>query len=296
MKLGILAVYMFDAADRPLFDTHIGQLERHTNVPYEIFCSVNRLPPDLHETVAATPRVRICDVPDTTLRGGREHAHYLEYLVQAAAASDVTHMVTLHLDSFPVRSGWAEELAGGLSEQCVFATLEGINTACLLFTPDFHRRYRPAFRVEADVMASRTFLEYQERHNPKPHSGIGYGYTAFCNGLSWTELPETLVGGDRIGRVYGDSIIHIHGVARKQPASGRLARRSASVLASIGKRALGRSARERVRTRFSAPILKLIDRPRDPATAEFERVRDEIIDDPEGYVDRLKKARAAESR
>ena len=69
---------------------------------------------------------------------GFEHAHYLQCLVERALEDGCSHVVTLHVDSFPLQRGWAQTLAEKLnSEQPLAVISPGQYTACLLFVASF---------------------------------------------------------------------------------------------------------------------------------------------------------------
>ena len=56
----------------------MSQIDRNTRVPYTIYGSVNRLAPKLRHHLETVPRVRTFELPATELRGGLEHAYYLD--------------------------------------------------------------------------------------------------------------------------------------------------------------------------------------------------------------------------
>src|SRR5262249_31311078 len=213
MRLGIVVVYLVREADGSLLDLHLRQIEEHTRVPYGIYGAANRLLPAFRQRLEQHPRVRICECPTTELRGSAEHAYYLEHLVRLAVEDGVSHVVTLHVDSFPVRTGWAEELAAKLSGSCVFATPEHINTACLLFRRDFYLKYRPTFHLSEQERAGAGYRRYLEECAPVPHSGIGYGFRAYTEGLSWYYLREAAPC--EYGKVYDDMIFHLRGAVKR---------------------------------------------------------------------------------
>ena len=47
MRIGFAVAYVVHARDEALLDLHLRQIERHTDVPYPIYCSLNRLRPEL---------------------------------------------------------------------------------------------------------------------------------------------------------------------------------------------------------------------------------------------------------
>lgn len=299
MKLGIVVVYMFGEDNAPLFDLHAMQIERCTTVPYTIYGCLNRLDPRFRERVSRNAHIRICEIPETALRGMEEHSYYLSHLVEAAIADGATHVATMHLDSFPIRHGWAEELAGMLSDTCVFATCEDIQTACLFFERGFYLRYRPAFLLSEGDRADPRFERYLEQHHPEVHSGIGYGFTSYVNGLSWHYLRETTHGGQRVyGAVFGDMIFHLHGAVRVgekrwgeiDGSYQAIYLRSLRLLLSAGKALCPPALRESLRARFPALTKRFADRPGEYVTwRRIHGIRRELLDDPEAYLRLLRR-------
>ncbi len=297
MKLGIVVVYLFGEESTALLDLHLRQLAAHTTGPYVIHGSANRLAPPLRTHLAAQPCVRLHDLPATTLRGGEEHAYYLDHLVRLAVADGVTHVAIMHLDSFPVRAGWAEELADRLSDTCVLATLPGIHTACLLFRREFYERYHPPLRLSAAVRASPAYREFLTRCQPIEHTGIGYGFTAFTHGLSWATLRQTQGGGPHDhGTVYDDLIFHLRAAVwlgeQSPPPLGLLGspayRWLVRVVSAAGRAVLPLAARQRLRGWLAGPFRRLVDRPRAvDRGAQIRHAKSCMVADLEAYLARL---------
>ena len=216
MKLGIVVVYFVKEENGELLDLHLSQIEKHTDVPYTIYGSVKRLLPRFREKVERQPKMKICDIPETPLRGDDEQTFYLEHLVREAIEDGSSHIVTLHVDSFPIRPGWAEALAGKLSESCVFATpYYGNYTACLFFQRDFHLKYRPAFRLSEAELSSPEYRVFCKKLKHIPHCGIGYFFKAYSEGLPWYPFAESNKRKARYGyfcSVYDDLVFHLGGV------------------------------------------------------------------------------------
>jgi hypothetical protein len=216
MKLGILNNYLADARDETLLDLHLNQIERHTKVPYTIYATVNRLLPQFRPKMEHHPKVKICECPTVQLPASEDHAYYLEYLIQMAIEDGSTHIASLHMDSFPIRSDWAETLAGKLSESCVFAApYYGAYTACLFFRPDFYLKYRPRFVLSEEERLSDKYKLFCKEFEHIPHGGIGYLFKAYLEGLSWYPLAESNKGSARYGyfcSIYEDLVFHLGAV------------------------------------------------------------------------------------
>jgi hypothetical protein len=217
MKLGIAVVYLIKKENEGLLDLHLRQIERHTNVPYTIYGSVNRLLPEFRYKVERHPKVIICKCPTTPLRSDEEQVYYLEHLVREAVEDGCTHVVTLHVDSFPICSGWPKGLASKLSEFSMFtAPFYGNYTACLFFQRDFYLKYRPAFRLSEAELSSEKYKEFCKEFNHIPHAGIGYFFKAYSEGLSWHPLLESNKGNAHfvfVSSIYDDLIFHLNAAA-----------------------------------------------------------------------------------
>lgn len=123
MTLGIVVVYQVREENERLLDLHLSMIDRHTRVPYTIYGTANKLPARLREKLEAHTHVTICDFPTTDLTGSMEHSYYLDRLVKVATDAGVSHVATLHVDSFPIRSDWVEVLTETLSRPCALAAV-----------------------------------------------------------------------------------------------------------------------------------------------------------------------------
>jgi hypothetical protein len=213
MKLGIISNYLVREEDEKLLDLHFTYIERYTEVPYTIYATVNRLLPRFREKLEHRPEVKICDYPTTDLRGSEEQSYYLEYLVRRAIEDGASHIVSLHVDSFPIRSGWAQELAAKVSESSVFAVVAyGPYTACLFFQREFHLKYRPTFELSGAELSSERYKQFCKEFKHIPHIGFGYFFKAYVEGLPWYPLVETNRGNAGfiiLTSIYEDSVFHL---------------------------------------------------------------------------------------
>jgi hypothetical protein len=217
MRLGIVVVYLLKKENAGLLDLHLRQIERHTDVPYTIYGSVNRLLPEFRTKVERHRKVKICECPTTPFRSDEEQVFYLEYLVREAIEDGASHIVTLHVDSFPIHSGWAEALAQKLSESRVFAApYYGNYTACLFFQRDFYLKYQPTLRLSEAELSSGKYREFCKKFDHIPHAGVGYFFKAYSEGFSWHSLLESNKGNAHfvfISSIYDDLVFHLNAAA-----------------------------------------------------------------------------------
>jgi len=298
MRLGIAVVYMVLPGEEELVDLHLRQIERCTRVPFTVYAAANRLPADLRDRLAAKPYVQVCSIPATDLRSSLEHAYYLERLIATAIEDDVTHVVTLHVDSFPIRSGWVTDLAAKLSSRYSFAAIVRDEardpkpmTACLFFPREFYVRYQPKLLLLRAAMRSAVRQEYVRRlANPK-ESGTGYGFLAFKEGLQWFPLRRTNLREDHyyFGSIHEDLIFHLGAAASESrgfPGAREYvwmqrARQKVSVL-------LPRVIRKFLKAVIPQGLLF----PESPAHRRaYSSVREALIADPDGYLQYLRTGR-----
>lgn len=309
MKLGIAVVYLVSERDERLLRLHLAQIEKCTQVPYTIYGSANRLLPQFRPILEANPRVRICDIPKVDARDSQEHAYYLERLMEAALDDGCTHIAMLHVDSFPIRDGWAEELADRLSDTCPLAAVmtderfdRKPNTACIFFRSDFYQRHRPRFLLSEEERSTSAYAEYRRAFPHIPDSGVGFGYKLHAEGLTWHPLIRSDLARERsaFGGVFGDMIFHLGGAAwfdleyggERPPGGASRGLRASSVRRYY--QAIQRAAGlipARLRPLFR-PV-KRLERIVRKRTANrirreiFGRERQRLLDDPEAYLREL---------
>lgn len=253
MKLGILVVYLVAEEDERLLEIHLSQIEKTTSVPFRIYAAVNRLLPHFRKKIESLPYVSVGQIPTTALRGSSEHAYYLDRLVEIAVADGATCICTFHVDSFPVCTGWAEEITAEMRGDCVLAGAERDErndkkpvTEFMIFTRDFYVAHRPTFKLTENEIASSEYQKYLRSCPHRGDSGVGYGFKVWSQGLSW--FPLQRVDRDRerhsTGALYGNLIFHLGGTVRNRTAREDAASsttRGIARMLSLG-RAFGRAA------------------------------------------------------
>jgi hypothetical protein len=304
LRLGVVVVYVVEDGQERLLDLHLSRLARHTAAPYTIHGVTVRTGASCRRRLERDPQAVLHDLPPTALRGAAEHSYYLEPLVHAALDGGATHVVTLHLDSFPVRDGWVEHLIERIQPPHAFATVPGISTACLLFPRSFHVAPAPSFLLPPDVLQSGDGERYLRERAPSRHSGIGYGFKAWQNGLTWYEMPLT-AGGRSHGlaeasgaEIHGDLLFHLKGAVRLRSVTPpelpaplrRLGRARVEAALRLVRAAVPEGARKAVRRRWRPQLEPLIDGSRLRWMAEGLRSAAERLDAaPDDYIEELRR-------
>jgi hypothetical protein len=302
MKLGITVVYLVPEGNEELLDLHLSQIEKNTEVPYLIYAAANRLAAPLRDKLQRRPTVRICELPDTESRGTPEHAFYLDRLVVEAIQDGVTHVCTLHLDSFPIRTGWAMDLTASLTGNCVLAGLVSDelydrkpNTAFMLFTREFYLLHRPTFLLPAEVLDSERYREYSLLWKHQSDSGVGYGFKIFSAGLTWIPLSRTDKGpGGHSFGIFGDVVFHLGGaVSLKREGRSLTLRPPAIQLAIALDRRLGRAFRALIPRQFWVRLSWLLPRwfIQSFSVWRMKNRESELAANPDGFLQRLRTGR-----
>lgn len=302
MKLGILVVYLVDEDNEQLLEIHLSQIEKNTRLPFCIYAAANRLLPRFRERIERLPYLKICPIPDTDVRGLDEHPYYLEWLVKAAVSDGATHICTFHVDSFPVREGWAEEISARLRGDCVLAGIQRDKktdkkpaTEFMMFTREFYLAHRPTFRIPEHLRASDEYRRYTAACPHTPDSGVGYGFAIWSAQLSWFPLLRVDKGKNRFycGGLYGDLVFHLGGAVRyhagPQKTTGAQIHvvNLLGVLRSVALIIVPRRLRSRV-----LYMLGLVDWVEAHFTVPALRAtRVALLADPEGFLRRLQEHR-----
>lgn len=296
MKLGIVVVYLVNAENERLLDLHLSQIEKYTEVPYTIYGSANRSIPEIRERLQRHPKIKICECPTTDLRKAEEHAYYLEHLTKYAIEDGASHIVTMHVDSFPICPGWAQELAAKLTGSCVFATLEGINTACLFFNRNFYLKYCPKFLVSETDHASKEYWQFQKTYDVDPQSGVGFAFKAYLQGLGWYYLKESINEKDKSG-IYDNRYFHLGSIVYLEEQHYKATSINVGPkfilfterIINWSKLIIPRKIREYLRKYFRIPIDNYVDKPRiKSAKAMLQSRKEKLLADPEAYLQGLR--------
>ncbi len=315
MKLGIAVVYLVKDENEKLLDLHLHKIEKHTQVPYTIYASTNQLLPKFEEKLKQQKKIQICRCqtfdpsasPDSPFpKHAREHSFYLEQLIQQAIEDNMTHIAILHVDSFPVRSGWAEELAEKLSEPCVLASVKRVEnrdykpcTQCLFFHRDFYLKHHPTLLLSKTELSSPEYRAYQQQFKHHMDSGVGYGFKVYREGLSWYPLLRSNRGEDHytLGSIYGNLIFHLGASARDELIFVRdsyhlrrsRTKRVLTALWKLGSLWLPANVKQKFDARFKKMwrihTSRRIQKRNESAQ---ERVKKRLFRDPERYLDYLR--------
>jgi hypothetical protein len=308
IRLGIVVVYLVVEGSERLLELHLRQIEKHTHVHYTIFGCASRLSSEARKMLDAHPRVRLCDCVLTTATGSEEHAHYLDQLTRIAIDSGATHVVTLHVDSFPIHSAWVERLVSRLSVRCPFATGERIDSGCMIFTRDFYLRYHPNFLPTESERSLPEYSRYVAEWELTEHSGVGYAFRAYSAGLSGDYLRlsspglfgyQLPAGSGGLCRIYEDLVFHLCGFqAILAPAGTSVLCRSAGpalvkFTRTLAKPLIPAWSVRAFRRRFGGITKRFVDEPlaerwRQQATQALE----ELLANPEGFLDSLRGVRS----
>jgi hypothetical protein len=302
MKLGILVVYLVADDNERLLEIHLSQIEKTTRVPFCIYAAANRLLPRFRERIERLSYVKICPIPDTDIRGLDEHPYYLERLAKDAVSDGATHICTFHVDSFPVRAGWAEEISAKLVGDCVLAGIQRDKetdkkpaSEFMMFTREFYLAHHPNFRIPEHLIASDEYQRYAAACPHTPDSGVGYGFAIWLAHLSWLPLLRVDKGKNRFycGGLYGDLIFHLGGAVRYHEGPQKVtgAQIHTASLLSIVRSAALRIIPWRLRTRVLY-MLGLVDWVEAHFTVPaLQATRAALLADPEGFLRRLQEHR-----
>ncbi len=304
MKLGIVVVYLVTERNERLLDLHLSQIESNTEVPYQIYGSAARLYPKFREKLQQNPNIKICECRqyiEEHKERRYEHSFYLEQLIKLALDDGVSHVAVLHVDSFPVRPGWAKELADKLSDKCVVAGImrdkkidQKPMTACMLFGRDFYLDYQPKLLLREDELNSEEYEKYKQKYPHTADSGIGYGFKIFSKGLSWYPLYRSNKGGAEaiFGSIYGDLMFHLQSAVQIENSPSIIFRgtsdprsRPRRLVGRLARAVLPRATRERLRSHIPE---NLWASRMEMERKAFEQARQWLFEDPQSYLQYLR--------
>ena len=287
-QLAILVVYyLVDDADLPLLRLHLDRIAQHTSAPYTLYAATNRVTTQARVEIAAQPNVVLCVIPPTELQGAHEHAYFLDAMVKVALADGASHLVTLDLDSFPIRDDWVEVLqAAAPPESGLTAILRVENgdsvlphPSCTFARREFFERYEPSFSPKWD--GTKKFRRFLRSHRQRPDTGVRLGYILWRHRLPWGTMVRTneLEVHYLMAGIYGEVVFHLGASSRRYILFWRDIQRSpihrlTTPLARVGIKTSGSlRARAAAERRFNLRNLAILS-----------LVREWLLADPEGFL------------
>lgn len=228
MKLGICCVYFYGEDGEWLLPLQLKFIaETLSGYPYTIYAAANRIAPDLHATLSATPNVRIVELPFTTERASAEHSIYLDKLIDLAYSDGCSHIATLDSDSFPIVNDWPRILLSKMNGVMRFSAVlrtENGDTAlphpCGYFmTRDFFADYKPSLLPGPEITQDPKFQSFLQGTKQRADTGIGYGYALWNSHEQWLPLLRSNLHNMHflMAGIYGDIFFHL-GSSSRRPA------------------------------------------------------------------------------
>lgn len=207
MHLAILVVYVFDDARLPLFEYHLARLRRHTDVPFRIFAAAHKVTGAARHRLGEIPEITVVDCTPPVAMGVRdEHSYCLDRLAAHAADGPYSHFSSLHLDSFPVRDGWAQAMADTADDAELSAIVPNGYSAGLFWTRAFYETHKPSMLVPADERETARFQRFKAAYPTYDHveTGLGYIYAAWRDEVPWRAVTTD---GER--KIYEGLLFHL---------------------------------------------------------------------------------------
>ena len=304
-KLGIAVVYLISERNERLLDIHFERIDEHTKVEYRIYGSAVRLLPQFLPKLEDHPKLTICPCTPYVETGEKprryEHSWYLEQLIRFAFDDGCSHVMILHVDSFPVCDGWAQQLAAKLSSTCVLAGIVRDEerdrkpmSAGILLGRNFYTEHSPRLLPTEEELASPEYARYRAEVSHGTDSGAGYGFALHRLGLEFAPLIQSSAGDkySHYGSIYGDMIFHLN-AAMQMENSPELAYKTKAFKQSSLRRMVGAAARfllpSKARAKLLAKLpLRLAKPERRHQRMSFEAQRELLLSNPEAYIKYLK--------
>lgn len=243
MRIGIIVVYMFNEANTELFNIHLKRIQKHTKNSYKIYSSINKLPTNCKKILDTYPNIKQYIFPDLEMNNAAyEHAYLLGELVKKAVLDGVDYCFCLHLDSFPVKDFWDEEIINKIEqEKLAFVSTQNFDSSCIAFSSKYYETYKPEFLLSIQDTKVPICIDFIEKHVPRlfdefdfntnyskdkkiGYTGVGFGYSAYKNHLNWHFLKRNSKGSgllDSYQQLFGNMIFHLGGATRFQDIEDR---------------------------------------------------------------------------
>ena len=217
-KIGILVVYLLDEANKPLFDLHYSKISEFTQSQFQIYAGAVRTE---DKSLLDKDRLTVCELERAPEEGFKEHAFYLEQLIQIAFEDGCTHVAIFHMDSFPIKA-WDTTCIEHLENNKLVAIRRDEehdykpHTSFIFFGKAWYALH-PQLLLPEEIKGTEEYKQYLEENPHCCDSGWGYGFKAYQEGAAWKSLLRTNLGEDHYlaGSVYEDMIFHLGGVTRK---------------------------------------------------------------------------------
>jgi len=296
VKLGIIVVYLVNEDNGKLLDIHLKKIKDNTTSPFAIYAGINMLQPQFVSKLKEYDFVKLCickdyEVQNEDRKGAKEHSHYLEQLIKTAIDDRVSHIVIMHPDSFPIKIGWEKYLENTLSESCVLASIFPQMTACTFFNRDFYIKYQPSLLPSTIEERSKSWINFQKTNQVTNllEGGMGYGYKAYLKNLGWYRLKRTNKGeyNCHLGSVFDNVIFHLGSASEYQnrPMLGYGKFKLYRYFRRLAAKVLPNTIKNMIQNILSHKVLyPELEMNRN----DFLQSRDELINDPEGYLNFLR--------
>lgn len=243
--LAILVVYFLRDDDLGLLELHLNRIAQHTHVPYTLLASAQRVTPAARALIRAQPNVRLVDIAPTSLRSSREHAYYLDAMLEEALDLGASHICTLDPDSFPIADDWLAKIQQVTPPASGFAGVLRVENgdvllphpSCTLASRGFYQSISSSFAPDSDYTGA--FRKFLRQTHQAADTGIRIGYELWRRDLPWGHLLRTNVRNPHylMAAIYADSVFHLGGASRRglfrRDTAGSLSHRLTSPLERI---------------------------------------------------------------